>query len=64
MKTIFFPFIVAIMIWFWNRVHMLARKPVLLERMLMTIGFALTLLNRKQKAKYLCSEINLQNPYS
>lgn len=47
MKTIFFPFIVAIMIWFWNRVHMLARKPVLLERMLMTIGFALTLLNRK-----------------
>jgi len=26
---------------------MLARKPVLLERMLMTIGFALTLLNRK-----------------
>jgi len=45
MKTIFFPFIVAIMIWFWNRVHMLARKPVLLERMLMTIGFALTLLN-------------------
>ncbi|XP_050430932.1 protein wntless [Adelges cooleyi] len=45
MKTLFFPFIVAIMIWFWNRVHMLARKPVLLERMLMTIGFALTLLN-------------------
>ncbi|XP_050528030.1 protein wntless [Daktulosphaira vitifoliae] len=45
MKTIFFPFIVAIMIWFWNRVHMLTRKPVLLERMLMTIGYALTLLN-------------------
>lgn len=52
MKTLFFPFIVAIMVWFWNRVHMLARKPVLLERMLMTIGFALTLLNRKKILKF------------
>lgn len=45
LKTIFFPFIVAIMIWFWHRVHVLQRKPVLLEYMLMYLGGSLTLLN-------------------
>lgn len=47
LKTIFFPFIVAIMVWFWHRVHMLQRKPVLLEYMLIYLGAALTFLNRK-----------------
>lgn len=45
LKTVFFPCIIAIMIWFWRRVHMLSRKPVLLERMLLSLGGALCLLN-------------------
>ncbi|CAO1377204.1 unnamed protein product [Diamesa hyperborea] len=45
LKTVFFPFIVGIMLWFWNRVHLLQRKPVLLEYMLIYLGAALTLLN-------------------
>ncbi|KAJ6634656.1 Protein wntless [Pseudolycoriella hygida] len=45
LKTVFFPFIVAIMIWFWHRVHDLQRKPVLLEYMLMYLGGTLTILN-------------------
>lgn len=47
LKTMFFPFIVAIMIWFWHRVHLLERKPVLLEYMLIYLGAALTFLNRE-----------------
>nr|NVI79856.1 wntless [Cucujiformia] len=45
MKTVFFPIIVAILIWFWNRVHMLARVPALLEYMLMSLGATLALLD-------------------
>ncbi|CAG9131634.1 unnamed protein product [Plutella xylostella] len=45
LKTVFFPCIVAIIVWFWNRVHMLERKPVLLEKMLLSLGIALCLLN-------------------
>lgn len=47
LKTIFFPFIVAIMWWFWNRVHQLQRSPVLIEYMLICLGAALTFLNRR-----------------
>lgn len=49
LKTIFFPFIVAIMCWFWNRVHQLQRSPVLIEYMLLGLGAALTFLNRKSQ---------------
>ncbi|XP_066137482.1 protein wntless [Euwallacea fornicatus] len=45
LKTVFFPIIVATMIWFWNRVHLLSRAPVLLEYMLMYVGGALVFLN-------------------
>lgn len=45
LKTIFLPMIIAIMIWFWKRVHQLNRSPVLLEYMLLYLGGALTLLN-------------------
>lgn len=45
LKTVFFPFIIGIMIWFWNRVHQLQRKLALLEKMLLFLGSALTLLN-------------------
>lgn len=45
LKTFLFPFIVAIMIWFWRRVHILQRSPALLEYMLIYLGSALTFLN-------------------
>ncbi|KAG8264649.1 hypothetical protein J6590_008584 [Homalodisca vitripennis] len=45
MKLVFFPSIVAIMIWFWNRVHQLTRAPLLLENMLLFLGSTLTFLN-------------------
>ena len=45
LKTVFFPLIIAIMTWFWHRVHLLQRKPALLEYMLIYLGSALTLLN-------------------
>lgn len=47
LKTIFLPFIIGIMCWFWRRVHQLQRKPVLIEYMLIYLGAALTFLNRK-----------------
>ncbi|XP_042243219.1 protein wntless-like isoform X2 [Homarus americanus] len=45
LKTIFFPTIVAIMVWFWRRISQLSRPPALLEYMLMILGAALTMLN-------------------
>lgn len=45
LKTVLFPFIVVIMIWFWRRVHILQRSPALLEYMLIYLGGALTFLN-------------------
>ncbi|XP_026750584.1 protein wntless [Galleria mellonella] len=45
LKTVFFPCIIAILVWFWRRIHMLQRKPVLLEKMLLCLGLALCLLN-------------------
>uniref|UniRef100_A0A182K336 Protein wntless n=1 Tax=Anopheles christyi TaxID=43041 RepID=A0A182K336_9DIPT len=45
LKTVFLPFIVLIMAWFWQRVHLLQRKPALLEEMLLALGCALTFLN-------------------
>ncbi|CAD7094053.1 unnamed protein product [Hermetia illucens] len=45
LKTIFFPIVVAIMIWFWHRVHLLQRSPALIEYMLIYLGLALTFLN-------------------
>ncbi|XP_022818707.1 protein wntless [Spodoptera litura] len=45
LKTVFFPCIVGILVWFWRRIHILQRKPVLLEKMLLSLGVALCLLN-------------------
>nr|MBE5727708.1 wntless [Cucujiformia] len=45
MKTFFFPIIIGIMVWFWNRVHQLARVPALLEYMLLSLGSALAFLD-------------------
>ncbi|XP_060523159.1 protein wntless [Cylas formicarius] len=44
-KTVFFPIIVTIMIWFWNRVHILSRTPALLEYMLISLGATLAFLD-------------------
>ncbi|XP_056637409.1 protein wntless [Diorhabda sublineata] len=45
LKTFFFPILLAIMMWFWQRVHKLNRTPVLLEYMLITLGGTLAFLN-------------------
>ncbi|XP_034109774.1 protein wntless [Drosophila albomicans] len=45
LKTLLFPFVVGIMIWFWRRVHILQRSPALLEYMLLYLGGALSFLN-------------------
>ncbi|KAJ8866839.1 hypothetical protein PR048_032700 [Dryococelus australis] len=45
LKTVFFPFIVIVLVWFWKRVHQLSRRPALLEYMLLYLGCALTVLN-------------------
>lgn len=45
LKSVFCPLIVAVMVWFWHRVHLLQRKPVLLEYMLIYLGASLTFLN-------------------
>nr|NVI79887.1 wntless [Cucujiformia] len=45
MKTVFFPVVLAVLIWFKNRVQKLSRASALLERMLMWLGAALALLD-------------------
>ncbi|KAK2589041.1 hypothetical protein KPH14_001881 [Odynerus spinipes] len=45
LKTIFFPIVVCVLMWYWRRVHMLSRSPALLEYMLLALGLALTFLN-------------------
>ncbi|KOB79456.1 Wntless [Operophtera brumata] len=45
LKTVFFPCIIGILVWFWRRIHLLQRKPVLLEKMLLGLGIALCFLN-------------------
>lgn len=51
MKTVFFPCIICIMVWFWHRVHLLQRSPVLIEYMLLYLGGALTILNSETSWK-------------
>ncbi|XP_032597483.1 protein wntless [Drosophila grimshawi] len=45
LKTLLFPFVIGIMMWFWRRVHILQRSPALLEYMLFYLGGALSFLN-------------------
>jgi len=45
LKTIFFPAILLEMIWMYRRLGMLPRNPTLLEKMLLSLGGTLTLLN-------------------
>ncbi|KAF5288100.1 hypothetical protein FQA39_LY15525 [Lamprigera yunnana] len=45
LKTVFFPILIAIIVWFWKRVHILARTPALLEYLLLVLGLTLAFLN-------------------
>ncbi|XP_076353039.1 wnt ligand secretion mediator isoform X1 [Tachypleus tridentatus] len=45
LKTVFFPVIIGLMIWFWHRILLLPRPPALLEKMLLILGIALSVLN-------------------
>lgn len=57
LKTIFFPFVIGVMIWYWRRIHMLSRSPALLEYMLLYLGAALTFLNAPLEYLTLCFDM-------
>ncbi|WAR01529.1 WLS-like protein [Mya arenaria] len=44
-KSVMFPLIIAVMIWFWRRIQQLTRQPNLLERTLLALGIAMSVLN-------------------
>ncbi|CAH0564711.1 unnamed protein product [Brassicogethes aeneus] len=45
MKTVFFPLVLGVLLWFWRRVFILSRTPALLEYMLLSLGVTLAVLN-------------------
>ncbi|KAF0287004.1 Protein wntless [Amphibalanus amphitrite] len=45
LKTIFFPLVVVLLVWFWRRVQALQREPALIECMLFSLGICLSVLN-------------------
>nr|XP_022916706.1 protein wntless [Onthophagus taurus] len=45
LKTFLFPCLLAVMFWFWRRVHILSRTPALLEYMLITLAGSLLIFN-------------------
>uniref|UniRef100_T1HAT7 Protein wntless n=1 Tax=Rhodnius prolixus TaxID=13249 RepID=T1HAT7_RHOPR len=45
LKSIFFPSVLAVLIWFLKRVYVLQRKPLLLEYMLILVATSLSFLN-------------------
>ncbi|KAM4640603.1 protein wntless homolog [Discoglossus pictus] len=45
MKTFLTPSIVIIMIWYWRRITMMTRSPVLLEKVIFALGFSMTFIN-------------------
>ncbi|XP_041356949.1 protein wntless homolog [Gigantopelta aegis] len=44
-KTVLFPSLLAVIVWFWRRIQMLSRLPNLLERTLFALGIVLSILN-------------------
>ncbi|KAL4225332.1 hypothetical protein ACF0H5_016020 [Mactra antiquata] len=44
-KTVMFPVVLAVLIWFWRRIGQLSRPPNLLERTLFALGIAMSILN-------------------
>lgn len=45
LKTVFFPILLFILIWFWRRVRILNRSPAVLEYMLFALGLTLLFLD-------------------
>ncbi|XP_044296493.1 protein wntless homolog isoform X1 [Varanus komodoensis] len=45
MKTFLTPSIFIIMIWYWRRITMLTRPPVLLEKVIFALGISMTFIN-------------------
>ncbi|EYC03599.1 hypothetical protein Y032_0093g2681 [Ancylostoma ceylanicum] len=45
LKTLLFPAMVAAIWWYWSRVERLARKPLLLEKAIMTLGVSMAILD-------------------
>ncbi|GIY49618.1 protein wntless [Caerostris extrusa] len=45
MKTVFFPIIIIVLVWYWKRINLLCRAPILVEKMLLALGITLSILN-------------------
>ncbi|KAF3858784.1 hypothetical protein F7725_011985 [Dissostichus mawsoni] len=45
MKTFLTPSILIIMIWYWRRILMMSRPPVLLEKVILALGISMTFIN-------------------
>uniref|UniRef100_A0A7M4EYK3 Wnt ligand secretion mediator n=1 Tax=Crocodylus porosus TaxID=8502 RepID=A0A7M4EYK3_CROPO len=45
MKTFLTPSILIIMIWYWRRIKMMTRAPVLLEKVIFALGISMTFIN-------------------
>ncbi|KAG8437147.1 hypothetical protein GDO86_008010 [Hymenochirus boettgeri] len=45
MKTFLTPSIIIIMIWYWRRITMMTRSPVLLEKVIFALGISMTFIN-------------------
>ncbi|XP_069560040.1 protein wntless homolog [Brachyistius frenatus] len=45
MKTVFSPWIFVATAWYWHRISLMARPPVLLEKVIFALGIAMTFLN-------------------
>lgn len=45
MKTFLTPSIIIIMVWYWRRITMMTRAPVLLEKVIFALGFSMTFIN-------------------
>ncbi|XP_019203846.1 protein wntless homolog isoform X2 [Oreochromis niloticus] len=45
MKTVLTPSILIIMIWYWRRITLMSRPPVLLEKVILALGISMTFIN-------------------
>lgn len=45
MKTFLTPSIFIIMVWYWRRITMMSRPPVLLEKVIFALGISMTFIN-------------------
>ncbi|XP_029987604.1 protein wntless homolog isoform X2 [Sphaeramia orbicularis] len=45
MKTVFCPWIFVAIVWYWQRIHLMARSPVLLEKAIFALGISMMFLN-------------------